>query len=274
MEIYKIHELAKKLPEMGAEEFATLKESIKTNGLLQDIILYEGKVLDGRHRYKACQELAIEPKYDTYKGDSPVAFVIAQNVSRRHLTPSQRAVLAVELLPDIEAEAAQRKASTLKQNAKKTNVLPIASNEANGGSNIEEQAGKSAAIAAKLLDVSTTSVERAKKAKAEVPEKWEAIKAGEETVSGVLAKRKLEEKLDGESPETYKGVNSAGTLIELATKTNKIKQEKRKSLLKLNTYPCSIEILEADKGFTLIVGNAHAYISYDQADSITDAIGG
>jgi ParB-like chromosome segregation protein Spo0J len=269
MEIYKIHELASKLPEMSVEEFETLKESIKVNGLLQDIILWESKVLDGRHRYKACQELDVKPKFREYTGSTPVAYVIAQNVNRRHLTPSQRAVLAVELLPDIEAEAASRKAASLKQNAKKTNVLPIASNEANGEPTEQESKGKSASIAAKLLDVSTTSVERAKRAKDEVPEKWEAIKNGTETVSGVLATKKLEYKLDQESPETYKGVNSAATLIELATKTHKLKHdEKTKSLLKLNTRPCSIEIIEASKGYTIVIGNAHAFISYDDADRI------
>lgn len=43
-----------------ADGFTELKRDIQTNGLLVPIILRQGKVLDGRHRLKACGELAID----------------------------------------------------------------------------------------------------------------------------------------------------------------------------------------------------------------------
>jgi len=39
---------------------------------------------------------------------SPLAWVVATNLIRRHLATSQRAVVAVDLLPMLELEAKQR----------------------------------------------------------------------------------------------------------------------------------------------------------------------
>jgi hypothetical protein len=50
------------------------------------IILYEGKVLNGRDRYLACQKAGIEPIVKQYSGRDPRAFVIRTNINRRHLT--------------------------------------------------------------------------------------------------------------------------------------------------------------------------------------------
>ena len=41
-------------PKMPAGEFRGLKESIKTNGLLNPIITRCGEILDEAHRYRAC----------------------------------------------------------------------------------------------------------------------------------------------------------------------------------------------------------------------------
>jgi ParB-like chromosome segregation protein Spo0J len=51
------HELANLLPMQSASEFANLKADIAANGLLQPIWLFEGRILDGRNRYRACREL-------------------------------------------------------------------------------------------------------------------------------------------------------------------------------------------------------------------------
>ena len=102
------HPIADLMPSMSEEEYKNLIEDIKVNGLIEPIYLYEGKILDGRHRYRACTELGIEPRFEEYSGNSPVSFVISKNLKRRHLTESQKAALAVELLPYIEKEAKER----------------------------------------------------------------------------------------------------------------------------------------------------------------------
>ena len=51
MQDYDIHELCKLFPVMSGEQFDALIEDIRDNGLQSPIILFEGKILDGRHRY-------------------------------------------------------------------------------------------------------------------------------------------------------------------------------------------------------------------------------
>ena len=88
---------------MPPEQLAKLTASIADDGLLHDIVLYEGKILDGRNRYLACPP--DQRRFTEYTGTSPAAFVVSQNLARRDLTSSQRAVVAHDLLPALEAEA-------------------------------------------------------------------------------------------------------------------------------------------------------------------------
>lgn len=98
------HSVANLFPLMKASEFESLKLSIKTNGLQNPIWLFDGKIIDGRNRYKACLEVGIKPKFETFKGSESdlIPFVLDLNLQRRHLTTSQKSCLAVELLPIIE----------------------------------------------------------------------------------------------------------------------------------------------------------------------------
>jgi N6-adenosine-specific RNA methylase IME4 len=82
---------------MTPEEFAALCADIAKRGLLEPIVAYEGMVLDGRHRYQACVETGVEPRFREYDGDDPVGYVVSSNVHRRHLSPSQKAVVALEV---------------------------------------------------------------------------------------------------------------------------------------------------------------------------------
>lgn len=92
---------------MREHEFNFLKENILQEGLLEPIVLYQDKILDGRNRYKACLELGIEPKFILYEGSNPLSYSISLNLHRRHLTSGQRAILAVEIMGMFEEEAKQ-----------------------------------------------------------------------------------------------------------------------------------------------------------------------
>jgi hypothetical protein len=92
----KQHPLSAAFPAMSGDDFAALVEDIKANGQREPVMVYEGMVLDGWHRYRACTQLGIKPQQFTFDaGKDPVSFVLSHNLHRRHLTPSQRAAAVV-----------------------------------------------------------------------------------------------------------------------------------------------------------------------------------
>ncbi|MET9262356.1 hypothetical protein [Amycolatopsis sp. NPDC004079] len=93
----KIHPAAEIFPMMAPDRFAELVQDIKENGLLESLTTdQDGALIDGRNRYLACAEAGVEPRYATYKGD-PWRYVISANLHRRHLTDTQRAMVAGRL---------------------------------------------------------------------------------------------------------------------------------------------------------------------------------
>jgi N6-adenosine-specific RNA methylase IME4 len=97
MTALEFHPLANVFPLIEGAEFDELVADIKANGLNQCIELYEGKILDGRNRYRACLAAGVEPLAVQYRGDDPVGYVISANLRRRHLDESQRAMVAAKL---------------------------------------------------------------------------------------------------------------------------------------------------------------------------------
>ncbi|MFZ5833268.1 MAG: DNA methyltransferase [Planctomycetota bacterium] len=107
-----IHPAADLFPPMTAEEYAALKADIAANGQREPIALLGGKIVDGRHRYRACTELGIEPRVVHLPDDEDiVSYVTSANLHRRHLTASQRAAVAVQAdaMRDAEADGNRRK---------------------------------------------------------------------------------------------------------------------------------------------------------------------
>jgi hypothetical protein len=95
---------------MDGVELNALVEDIRSHGLLEPIVVLDGQVLDGRNRLRACEIAGVEPTFVewTANGMSPTEWVVSHNLHRRHLTTAQRAALALDLLPRLEAEARER----------------------------------------------------------------------------------------------------------------------------------------------------------------------
>jgi ParB-like nuclease domain len=100
------HPLADMFPLMEGEEFDALVADIKANGMVAPIITYEGKIIDGRNRYRACLalglDMAVIAANATLDGDrfikDPVAYVVSANIYRRHLNAEQKRDLIAKLL--------------------------------------------------------------------------------------------------------------------------------------------------------------------------------
>ena len=93
-----IHELASALPRMPEDEFQGLVDSISEVGLLEPIKLFQGKIIDGIHRHQACIRAGVRPQYELWSGTDPAAYVLAQNLHRRHLDKQQRTAAALAVL--------------------------------------------------------------------------------------------------------------------------------------------------------------------------------
>ena len=95
-----IHPIVYLLPPMPDIEYGQLVADIKAHGLREPIVLHpDGRVIDGRHRLRACLEAHRTPKYVTWDGSGNLAdYVLSLNVRRRHLTASERAEVARKLV--------------------------------------------------------------------------------------------------------------------------------------------------------------------------------
>jgi len=94
------HPFSKLFPPISDEDFGKLAADIKLNGLHQHIVRYQGKILDGNNRYRACELVKIAPKFADFAGDDAAArnYVISANIHRRHLSPDQRRDIIATLL--------------------------------------------------------------------------------------------------------------------------------------------------------------------------------
>lgn len=96
---YQIHPAAMLFPEMEGDQWNKFVVDIRDNGQREPIIIHNGKVIDGRNRLRACSWLKIEPKVRQYQGreDDILPYVLSLNLNRRHLTESQRAMVATKI---------------------------------------------------------------------------------------------------------------------------------------------------------------------------------
>jgi hypothetical protein len=97
------HPLADLFPVMEGAEFDALVADIKAHGQQESIVTFEGKILDGRNRYRACLKVGLHPDDINFTVeddsiDNPAAYVISKNIYRRHLTTEQRQALLMELV--------------------------------------------------------------------------------------------------------------------------------------------------------------------------------
>jgi hypothetical protein len=92
------HDMCAVFPRLPDEERELLRQSIIGNGMRFPIVLFEGKILDGRQRFEICRDEDVEPRFETFMGPgSAMAFVIDVNVRRRHLTQDETRSLLADL---------------------------------------------------------------------------------------------------------------------------------------------------------------------------------
>ena len=170
------HPFASLFPMLGDKELDELGDDIKENGQAESCKLQRGMLLDGRNREDAAYRKGLGFRWEAFPGDdrAALAFVISKNLRRRHLTESQRAMVAAKLgkfkLGDNQhsREAAQICAPTIPgMEATEQQPAPMSQTERS-----------------ELLNVSRRSVQHAEEvAEKGAPELQAAVDAGKIAVS-------------------------------------------------------------------------------------------
>jgi ParB-like chromosome segregation protein Spo0J len=169
------HGLANIFPLMSGEEFAALKEDIRRHGQREPIWTHEGKIIDGRNRYRACSELGIEPLTREWdRNGSLVTFILSLNLHRRHLSSSQKAIIALDVEKHLATEAKERQRQGGGDHNKKAVSQKLDQPDRN--------AGKATAQAAALVGTNRQYVSAAKKLAATTPDLIPVVRDGIVTI--------------------------------------------------------------------------------------------
>ena len=186
----KYHELSTVFTSFeDTQEFDGIVVSIKQYGLFEPILMWQGWIVDGRHRHKACLKADVKPTYEYLPDDMPFNVVrdrvVAANLMRRHLTTGQRAMTAAAL-----ANMTVGGGGNQYTKVERTNSSDAKSNE--------DSAGK--------LNVGTTAVKVAKAIKRDAPDLAEEVSKGNMTLNAADNERRkrqgLPEKTNAPKPKT------------------------------------------------------------------------
>jgi hypothetical protein len=189
----KVHPIADIFPMMSDDEFAGLKADIEANGVRECVVFWNEQLVDGRNRMAAMIDLGLD--WNDYASEldpdtDPVTFVISHNLHRRHLDPSQRAVVAnkVRGVFDEQAKGRMSKGGGDKKSADARSGVEIIPPPVEGK--------KSRDAAGELMGVSGRLVDQAKKVLESGNEELiSKVEAGEVSVSA--AAKQLKQDQDG-----------------------------------------------------------------------------
>lgn len=157
------HDAANLFP-LDDETIDELSEDIREHGQQVPVELCEGKILDGRRRYMACRMADIEPKFVEVSPDDPVSYVLSLNLHRRHLSTTQRAMVAARARDYYAKKAKEREEASHSKAGKASGAARRG--ETNdpvnlpGRSDARDAAGKAVNVSGKSVDYATSVLER------------------------------------------------------------------------------------------------------------------
>jgi len=205
-------------PEARDEDYAGLVDSIRHNGFDPKfpIVVYQGEILDGWNRWRACEELDIKPVLTTFTGSDMEAFDFMRLTNnRRNLTSSQRACVAIEAGPILEAiQTAVAADRVEKQKANAANQYSEPSDKKLSQATKDHHATSAPTKIATAFDTNRSYINQAAKLKDANPEAFEAVKDGTLTLSEVKKKEQLAQRHHNITEKTKAEVQAVPPTIE------------------------------------------------------------
>src|SRR4029077_7376660 len=186
MHSYDFHPFTEIYPLLEGEDFDALALDIAANGLVLPILLYDGQILDGRNRYRACGEAGVEPHFapaDAEDDDAALELVMSLNQHRRHLTFQEKAFAAARYANLKHGSNQFKREDTSRDVSSREKKISVSE-------------------AAEKFDVSTASVDRARR----------VIKFGDEALEQDVKKGKKHLRIAAEqvSPKKKKQTGARG----------------------------------------------------------------
>lgn len=182
------------IPALTEEELALLEESLKREGCRDPLVTWQGKILDGHHRYRICKKYKIKfstIELDLPRKDSAKEWIIRNQFGRRNLTIFQRCELALELKPLIEEKAREKQRQAGKEKLPQNSAKAIDTRE-----ELAAIAGVSHDTVRKAWDIKIHGG----------PEAMERLRRGETSIN-------LEHKMIGTDDEKFLKLKTEGAIL-------------------------------------------------------------
>jgi hypothetical protein len=196
-----VHPACAAYPLTSGNSYDLTRDGIKKCGQLVPCEIWNGFLMDGRNRWKACEELGIKVRVRVRGGTEEEAIqrVLSLSESRKHLSKSQLAVCAELLIPLLEAAKAKDKSRKCSEAGEKhgprkdssdsgkvtqTFVPPDSRTE-------HKNAHSAAAEVAEKFGINRAYVSEVKRLKRDAPDLVPRIASGELTVSAASREAKI-----------------------------------------------------------------------------------
>ena len=216
-EIFIDSEFANYIRPLSDEEFEKLKESIKLEGIRDPLVVWNGFLIDGYHRYKIATELEIEFKtieIDLPDKEAVKEWIIKNQLGRRNLTSQEASYYRGKLYESRKLNHGGDRKSKGQNVLLKTTAEKIAEEYgvtdktikrdaefSKAVDKVAEKVGKEAknAILTGQINIPKKDVEKIIEIKEEAPEFIEPVLNGEITISKAVQetkRKKITEKLN------------------------------------------------------------------------------
>lgn len=190
---YEFHEIAAIFQLLEGRDFDDLVADVRQQGLVQPVILYEGKILDGRNRYRACGAAGVEPRFTEFTGtpEEAIARVWSLNYNRRQLSSSQRAcadAVKNKLLDhyrQVREAAKARQVGSLKQGNQPPVVQLIGQRKEPESLEVDTHATRTSAVRAKAAGTNREYIDMADRLLEEEPETFAEVQSGKKNLNTV-----------------------------------------------------------------------------------------
>tara|TARA_R110000822_G_scaffold38988_1_gene107520 strand:- start:3244 stop:4428 length:1185 start_codon:yes stop_codon:yes gene_type:complete len=197
------HEIANIFALIEGKDFEDICKSVAEIGVKEPIIIYDGKILDGRNRYRAAIKMGVPFQTVLFNGtpEEAITEVWWRNRTRRHLNSSQAALadakrnLLTEQYAGVREAAKERQREALIEGNKTRHEAapapeqipePASDNKRNRGEETRENRAKAAGTNAKYIDVADKIV-------TERPDLAADVESGKKTISQVAREMRKEE---------------------------------------------------------------------------------